>query len=188
LVELPRIRALVLAAGEGRRFGGAKQLAEAGGRPILERVLELAEPYDPLVVLGAHAPAILERLRLPCDRVVLCDGWQEGQAASLRAGVVALGPVEAALVLLGDQPFLTPAVVEGTLERWDPTVCDAVRPSFDGVPGHPVLLGRPVLDAVCTLRGDTGARALLEGFRVRTWEAGGLGDPTDIDTPAQLEV
>jgi CTP:molybdopterin cytidylyltransferase MocA len=53
-----------------------------------------------------------------------------------------------------------------------------------------VLLGRPVLDAVPSLHGDVGARQLLESgaFRVREWQAGGLCDPTDIDTPEQLEA
>ena len=52
-------RALILAAGEGRRFGGPKQLAELDGKPLLQHVLETAAPWDPLVVLGAHADEIL---------------------------------------------------------------------------------------------------------------------------------
>ncbi len=61
-----------------------------------------------------------------------------------------------------------------------------MRTLYGGEPGHPVVLGRRVLDVVPTLRGDVGARDLLRSFRVAGWEAGHLCDPTDIDTPEQL--
>jgi molybdenum cofactor cytidylyltransferase len=90
-------------------------------------------------------------------------------------------------VLLGDMPFVTPQVIAGAVDhlsgRWD-----AVRTLYGGAPGHPVVLGRRVLDAVGGLRGDRGARDLLRAFRVREWEAGHLCDPADIDTREQLEV
>ena len=177
---------IVLAAGAGRRFGGPKQVAPLDGRPLLQHVVDAAP--DPLtVVLGAHAEAVRAALDLEGVNVVVCDGWQEGQAASLRAGVAAVGAVDAAVILLGDMPFVTPQVIAGALDhltaRWD-----AVRTLYGGAPGHPVVLGRRALDAVPGLRGDVGARDLLRSFRVREWEAGHLCDPTDIDTPEQLEV
>jgi CTP:molybdopterin cytidylyltransferase MocA len=186
------IGALILAAGEGRRFGGPKQLATVGGRALIERVVDnvLAVPaLDPVaVVLGARADEIRARADLRGVPVVLAADWAEGQAASLRAGVAALGGVEAVVVLLADQPFITPQVIAGAMDHFAPAACDAVRTTYDGRPGHPVVLGRRVLDAVPGLRGDTGARDLLASFRVRNWEAGHLCDPTDIDTPDQLEV
>ena len=63
----------------------------------------------------------------------------------------------------------------------------AVRATYDGAPGHPVLLERRLLDHVGELRGDTGARDLLIGDHVRVWECGRLCDPTDIDTPERLQ-
>lgn len=175
---------VVLAAGAGRRFGGPKQLAEVAGRPLLAHVLDLAAPYDPVVVLGSYAEAVRPVVG-DAARVVVAADWAEGQAASLRAGVAALGDVDWALVLLGDQPFLTPAVVEAVLDAR--AGADAVRAVYDGVPGHPVVLGRRVLAEVPALRGDAGARALLERFEVQLVEAAGLCDPTDIDTREHLE-
>ena len=177
---------IVLAAGAGRRFGGPKQLATLAGKPLLQHVVDAAP--DPLtVVLGAHADAIRAGVDLDGVDVVICGGWEEGQAASLRAGVAAVEPADAAVVLLGDMPFVTPQVIAGAVDhltgRWD-----AVRTLYGGVPGHPVVLGRRVLDAVPELRGDVGARDLLRAFRVRDWEAGHLCDPADVDTPEQLEV
>ena len=63
---------------------------------------------------------------------------------------------------------------------------DAVRTTYHGAPGHPVLVGRRLLARAGELRGDAGFRDLLEGGRVRRFEAGHLCDPTDIDTREEL--
>lgn len=185
------VAGLVLAAGAGRRFGGPKQLALLGGRPLLEHALAAVTAVEALarvvVVLGARAGDVLAAVDLHGAEPVVCEGWAEGQAASLRAGVAAVGDTGAVLVALGDQPFITPEVVAGVLDRRAAPYA-AVRATYNGVRGHPVLLERAVLDRVPGLRGDVGARDLLHDLPVREWECGPLCDPTDIDTPEQLEV
>ena len=168
-------RALILAAGEGRRFGGPKQLAELNGRPLLAHVIEMAAPYDPLVVLGAYADEIRHTLDVG-DHIVIED-WADGQSASLRAGVAAIGPTDRLLVLLGDMPFVTRDACEAVL-----AVGRCARAAYDGVPGHPVVLDRAALERVPELRGDRGARDLLAGCA--TVEV--AGDPRDVDTPEDL--
>jgi molybdenum cofactor cytidylyltransferase len=185
----PEIGGIILAAGEGRRFGGAKQLAQLNGRPLIEHALEamLAVPaIDPVViVLGARADRIQAETDLRGAEVVLCESWADGQSASLKAGAAALGEVEAAVITLADQPFITPQVIAGVLDQRGRHL--AVRATYDGRPGHPVLLERRLLDHVRELSGDTGARDLLIGDHVRVWECGRLCDPTDIDTPERLQ-
>ena len=185
----PEIGGIVLAAGEGKRFGGPKQVAVLDGRPLLEHAVRamLAVPaLDPVVVvLGAHAGAVREQVDLSGVDVVVCDRWADGQSASLQAGVAALGEVEAAVVTLGDQPFISSEVIAGVLDHRGRHL--AVRATYDGAPGHPVLLERRLLDHVGELRGDAGARDLLSGDPVREWECGRLCDPTDIDTPQRLQ-
>jgi CTP:molybdopterin cytidylyltransferase MocA len=187
----PLIAGLILAAGEGRRFGGPKQLAELRGRPLLEHAVRAMLGVPALrpvvVVLGAAAAEIRAGVDLRGAEVVECPDWAEGQAASVRAGVAALGDVDAALVTLGDQPLITPAVIAAVLDA--ATGGDeAVRATYDGRPGHPVLLSRALLDRVGEVHGDVGFRDLLAGARVRDVECGGLGDPTDVDTRAALEA
>ena len=185
----PEIGGIVLAAGEGKRFGGCKQVAVLDGRPLLEHAVRamLAVPaISPVVVvLGAHADAVRATVDLDGADVVVCERWAEGQSASLQAGVAALGDVEAAVITLGDQPFISPQVIAGVLDHRGRHL--AVRATYDGTPGHPVLLERRLLDHVSELEGDHGARTLLEGPHVHTWEVGRLCDPTDIDTPERLQ-
>jgi molybdenum cofactor cytidylyltransferase len=179
------IGALVLAAGEGRRFGGTKQLAPTGGRPLLEHALAAVTAVSPrVVVLGHAADEIRARVDLQGARPVVCERWQDGQSASLQHGLAALGDVDAVLVLLGDQPGITPEAVAAVLGAGGDE--EAVRATYDGVPSHPVLLRRPLLGRAGELRGDTGFRDLLEGARVRAVEVGHLADPADIDTPEEL--
>jgi CTP:molybdopterin cytidylyltransferase MocA len=183
------VAAIVLAAGAGRRFGGAKQLALLDGRPLLTHVLDQASAVpalDPLiVVLGAHAEAIRAAIDFTGFEVVECPDWAEGQAASLRAGVAALGGAGRAVVLLGDMPYVTPQVIAGALDHHTRRH-DVVRTTHHGRPTHPVVLGPRALAGVPELRGDVGARALFGALRVREWEAGHLFDALDVDTPDQL--
>lgn len=183
-MSVEAVEFLILAAGEGRRFGGPKQLARLRGRPLLQHVVDNT-PAPCTVVLGAYADEVRAAVDLDGVRVVVCEGWAEGVAASLRAGVEAAGDVDAAAVLLGDMPFVTPQVIAGAIDHLGGRY-DAVRTLYRGRPGHPVVLGRRVLARVPTLRGDVGARALLPSFAVRDWEAGHLADPADVDTPEQL--
>jgi molybdenum cofactor cytidylyltransferase len=177
--------ALVLAAGEGRRFGGTKQLADLDGRPLLEHALAAVTAVSPrVVVLGHAADEIRAAVDLHGAEPVLCEDWHEGQSASLRRGLAALPGVDAVLVVLGDQPGITAAAIDAVLAAAGDE--GAVRATYDGVPSHPVLLRRALLDRAGELRGDSGFRDLLRHARVREVEVGHLADPADIDTREEL--
>jgi molybdenum cofactor cytidylyltransferase len=179
------IGGLILAAGEGSRFGGTKQLAPLRGRPLLEHALEAMAGVSPrVVVLGHAADDILARVDLHGASPVVCEDWAEGQAASLRCGLAALGPVDAAVVTLGDQPGITADAIEAVMAPAGDE--DAVRATYRGTPGHPVLLRRALLARAGELRGDSGFRDLLRDATVREVEIGELADPSDIDTREEL--
>ena len=110
------IGGLILAAGEGRRFGGTKQLAELEGRPLLEHPLAAMKGINPRVVVLGHAAEKIRRgVNMHGASVVVCDDWEEGQSASLRAGLAALPGADAVVVVLGDQPGITPAAIEAVV-------------------------------------------------------------------------
>ena len=185
-----RVAALVLAAGAARRYGSAKQLAELEGRPLIEHALEAvaAAPVDErVVVLGAGADAVLEAADLHGARPVVCEDWAEGQAASLRAGLAALDGVEAAVVVLGDQPRVSARAIARVLAARGESAA-AVRATYDGLPAHPIVLERALFSRLAALEGDVGAREVLATVAVREVACDGLGRPDDVDTPEQLEV
>ena len=89
------------------------------------------------------------------------------------------------MITLGDQPFITSQVIAAVIDQADGGH-DAVRATYRGRPGHPVLLGRALLDRAGDLEGDVGFRELLDGPRVLRFEAEHLCDPMDIDTKEEL--
>jgi CTP:molybdopterin cytidylyltransferase MocA len=172
---------LVLAAGEGRRFGGPKQLAVVAGRPLVEHALAALDGLERVVVvLGARAEEIRAGAALSRAEVVVCADWAEGMGASLRAGLAALADADEVVVVLADQPFMTRAVVD----RVRAAPGDAARATYGGAPGHPVVLRRALIARAGELRGDAGFR----GLPMTEVECGDLADPQDIDTQADLEV
>jgi CTP:molybdopterin cytidylyltransferase MocA len=152
---------LILAAGEGVRFGQQpKLLADLEGRPVLEHAVRSQCAVTGLervvVVLGANAAGIMAGVDFLCAEPVICEDWREGIAASLRCGAQALEGADRVIVTLGDQPLVTTEVIERFLE-----VPPGTRATYDGRPGHPVVLGPEQLRAIAGLRGDSGARELL---------------------------
>lgn len=167
------IAAVVLAAGAATRFGSPKQSLLLG--EVLARLAEA--PVDEIVVVeGAHPLGVLEHANV---RVVRCPGWALGPGASLRCGLAALGAdVEEAVVVLADGPDLSPRTVARVVDSWRANGGDVVAASYRGARGHPLLLARPAWDDVPD-----------EGLRVRAPRlvaCDDLGDPGDVDTPADL--
>ncbi|MBV9802402.1 MAG: nucleotidyltransferase family protein [Solirubrobacterales bacterium] len=179
---------LVLAAGAGTRFGErSKLLAELEGRPLLEHAVAaqcaVTELEKVVVVLGAAAEEILGRVDFQRAATVVCSRWQEGQAYSLRCGVEHLtsaGEVSRVIVTLGDQPRVSPELIARFVGEPPGT-----RAVYGGVPGHPVVLGPVQLRAIGGLRGDLGARGLVQGGA--TIECGSSA-VRDVDTPEDLEA
>jgi molybdenum cofactor cytidylyltransferase len=179
------IGGIILAAGEGRRFGGPKQLAELDGRPLLEHAIAAMQAVPAIapivVVLGARAEEVRAGVELADVDEVVAEDWGEGLSASLRAGIDAIGEAGAYVVCLGDQPFITPQVIARfAAER------GTCRAAYRGEPGHPVRLGPAVARRARELRGEAGARELLRD--VRLVECGHLCSSRDIDTRDQLEA
>lgn len=177
---------LLLAAGAGRRMGTPKALVhDADGTSWLRRsVVALTDGGCDrvLVVLGAGADDARGLLGdLPVE-VVVAEDWSDGMGASLRAGLLAVDDVDAVLVSLVDLPDVGAPVVARVLMAGTGRAA-LVRASYDGEPGHPVLIGGDHLaPLVATLRGDVGARPYLATHDVTTVECGDLATGADRDT------
>src|ERR671916_1127961 len=187
-MSAPVLAAVVLAAGGGRRYGMPKALVEYEGSLLVERAVRTARTVcNPvLVVLGAQAVDVWRTADLDGATVLANRDWETGMASSLRTGLDGLrgwpGRVDAALVTLVDMPGMTPEALRAVAAHAAP---DALATAtYDGVRGHPVLLGREHWAGVAaTATGDEGARRYLAGRAVTEVDCTGLADPTDLDVP-----
>ena len=181
-----RVAAVVLAAGESRRFGSPKQLARFGDRTLLERVLDVAAEAG-LKPIVAVVPAWLT----PPAGADQGIHWirnaepQRGMSHSLQLGFAALGvEVGAAVVLLGDQPGLPATSIASVIDRRGSR--PIVAGWHDGHPIPPVLVERRKFTVVAETRGDAGLREILQGLGDDVTRVE-LPASADIDTQADLE-
>jgi CTP:molybdopterin cytidylyltransferase MocA len=182
------VAGLVLAAGGGRRYGMPKALVEYEGSLLVERAVRTARAVcDPvLVVLGAQAVDVWQRADLTGATVLANRDWESGMASSLRTGLEGLrgwpGRIDAALVVLVDMPGMTPAALERMAGHASPGALAVA--TYDGVRGHPVLLGREHWAGVAErATGDEGARRYLASREVTEVDCTGVADPEDLDIP-----
>lgn len=179
------VGALVLAAGRGSRFGGAKLAADLGGAPVIARTLAAvrAAGLPALVVTGAHADAVRAAIGdAPC---VHAADHGLGLSASLRAGLSAApASWDAALVCLGDMPWVRPetmAAVAAALSQ-----ADAVFPTHDGRRGNPVGFQRRIWLRLLEISGDRGAGAMLDALGAAAVPVDDPGVLRDVDRPSDL--
>lgn len=178
------ITGVLLAAGGSRRFGSQKLVARVGGTPIVRHAADaLRSAVDGLVVVvGSDAPLVRDALAGLDARFVENAEWAAGLSASLRSGLFAVQTEsEAAVIALGDQPGLDPALARRVVATWRSSGKPIVATRYRGSRGHPVLLDRAVFAEAAELSGDVGARALMDR------------DPTrvayvDVDQPAPRDV
>jgi CTP:molybdopterin cytidylyltransferase MocA len=177
---------LLLAAGAGSRMGMPKALVHDERGSWLRRGVEVLREggCDPVVVVLGAAPEAADLLD-DSVTVVVAQEWAEGMGASLRAGLAALaglGPdVTSVVVSLVDLPDLVPEVVSRVVGGAGAAAL--ARAAYDGVPGHPVLLGRDHWAGVATAAtGDRGARDYLATADVVLVECGDLASGRDVDT------
>jgi molybdenum cofactor cytidylyltransferase len=162
----PFVSAVVLAAGLATRMGRQKVLLPLDGVPMVRRVVDAAlasRAAETVVVVGHQAAGVEEALAGRPARVVVNDRFAEGMSTSLQAGLAAADPSSAAaLIVLGDQPFVTPQLLDGLIERFAVTRSPIVRPAVDGRPANPVLLSAALFPEIRAQHGDVGGREVVD--------------------------
>ena len=187
------LSALILAAGQSRRFGGAKLRALWNGRPLILWALEaaLAAPVTEVILVWGGDPLILPLL--PPDprlKIVHCEDHLQGMGASLAVGLAAIDPNSAgAYIFLGDMPRV-PIVLMETMAQALAGKFLAIAPQFDKKRGHPVLLSVALFPKLLTLKGDQGAGGVLKdlGEGLILVPAPDDGCLFDIDRPDDLDA
>jgi molybdenum cofactor cytidylyltransferase len=138
-----------------------------------------------VLVLGGYADDILRSVDTRGFAVVRNPDFATGQSSSLRAGLAALPEdIDAAAIILGDQPMVPPWLVDELADHLDPEQHVAVRPRWSDGPGNPVVLSRELFPALRELTGDVGARDVLRANRDRIHDVPvtNRAAPRDVDT------
>lgn len=183
------IWAVVLAAGRSRRMGTQKLLLPFGGITIVESVVGAAleaSLQGVVVVLGADEERVRAKLAPCAVTFAVNEDWERGMFSSVRAGFEALPEkATAAVVMLGDQPFVKPETIDELVARHRETRRGIVLPAHDGQRGHPVLIDTKFKGEILALGPEATLRDVVRAHADEVLEVE-IDDPDvlrDIDTP-----
>ncbi|MEX1038084.1 MAG: nucleotidyltransferase family protein [Acidimicrobiia bacterium] len=188
------VAALILAAGGSARLGRPKQLEPWGGPTLLEHVIERTRefPVDEVwVVIGALSDEMLDQIDFLDANVVENPEWEEGIASSIRVGLDALTQLSrcaSALIVLGDQPDVSPDIVEELLVSHRRSDCRVSVPKYRYNRGNPVVVDRSLWPRLMSLEGDDGAGRLWQAHPEWVNEVwfSEMG-PRDVDTDVDVK-
>ena len=184
------IAAIVLAAGLSRRMGSGKLLAVIEGKPLVRWAVEgIVSLVDDVVVVTQPEDApIREALAGLAVRFATNPRPEDGQGTSIATGAAALAPeTDAALVVLGDQPWLPAAAIPALLAEFRATHRAIVAPVYRGTQGNPVLFAAATFGELRALDGDAGARRIVDRDPARVTRVFIDGEmPADVDTADDL--
>ena len=187
------ISGLILGAGASQRLGPPKQLLPLRGTTMLGWVVDQAQRTDALdelvVVLGRAAEEIRACVDFGAARVVENPVFAEGCSSSYRAGFEALNPrSEAIMIILGDQPGITPDIINALAEEWRGADAPIALCSYRGHKGHPMIFAQSMFDQLKDLHGDKAAWKLVDANSAAVQEVHlELPFPDNINTAEDFE-
>ncbi|BCL38211.1 NTP transferase domain-containing protein [Nostoc sp. MS1] len=191
---MTKIGIIILAAGASKRLGQPKQLLTYQGKPLIQYITEVAinsQCRPIVVVLGAYAEKIEPYLLNLDIHIVDNQQWSSGMASSIGCGlnaIEAIAPdIEALVLMLSDQPFVSLTLINQLIAAYQTTNCPIVASEYSGILGVPALFHKTLFSELALLQGDMGARKII-----RQHEASCLSIPfsegvIDIDTLEDYE-
>jgi molybdenum cofactor cytidylyltransferase len=186
------VHVIVLAAGASRRLGQPKQLVQLQGRPALHIVVSNAVAVAGnavTVVVGANASQLTYLLTHTPASSVVNKQWEEGLASSLRCGLAATpAAADAIMVLLGDQVCVTSDDLKRLLAAWNDQEGVIAAASYAQGIGVPAIFPRAYFSELAQLRGDEGARKVLQRNPDRVVRVPMPNAAIDLDTPEDLQT
>jgi molybdenum cofactor cytidylyltransferase len=186
------IAAVILAAGEGKRFGGPKALARLGGMTFLEIIVgNLQGIVNDIVVVGGSKYDEIEKEanRLGVSSVFNPD-WPMGQFTSLKAGLRAItDDIDAFFVILVDHPLVNPETYIELMNRNLETPQKILIPVYNGRRGHPLIIPARLRNEIVSAPGQSNLRDILKVHSDETIEVlvNDIGILRDIDSRHDLE-
>lgn len=160
------ISAVILAAGKSERMQDCKQLLKIGGKPMIKSVVSSvleSNVDETVVVLGYRAREVADELPGGDIKTVVNPDFEEGMSTSLKSGLKKISAdSNAVLIVLADQPLLETEVINHLINEYERTDHHIVAPIYKGQRGNPVLIDISLKSDLLKIRGDVGAREILE--------------------------
>lgn len=189
---MPRkaIFAIVLAAGSSTRFGRTKQLEPFDGMPLAAVAVRKTESVcgaRTVLVTGKDWQAVADACRPLAGFFVINDDHEKGIASSIACGVRAIAEsADAVLMMMADLPLVTAEHLESLVEAWQNSPQSIVASAFEETLGPPAVFPRRDFDALLKLKGDHGARRVIDANAGRVLSIACEEAAFDIDRPEDL--
>lgn len=192
--EQNNIAIIILAAGVSSRLGYPKQLLGYAGNTLLQYLLLEAlnsKANTCIVVLGAHEDQINRVTDWQSARVVVNNDWKEGMASSIRCGINALVEThpltEGVVFMLCDQPYVTTALLNELMATHQNTGMSIVASKYKDITGAPALFQKSIFPYLLQLKGDTGARSIIQQHLDKVAVVDFAKGIVDIDTTTDYQ-
>lgn len=185
---------MILAAGASTRMGTPKQLLPFQGRSLLRYIAEeaIASCCNPVVVvLGSQA----KRMKLEVDGLALHmvenQQWTDGMGTAISAGMTALTTInpslDAVVIVLCDQPFVSASLIDQLVESSRSTQCPIIASAYANTIGVPALFDRSLFTELRSMNANVGAKYLIKQHAEKVFQVSFPKGAIDLDTPAQYQ-
>jgi molybdenum cofactor cytidylyltransferase len=186
---------IILAAGASSRMNGQpKQLLEFEGKTLLRRATEtaLSSRFRPVVVvLGANAEKLLPEIKDLPVLPAINENWASGMGGSIKTGLSILlaenTDIEATILMLCDQPFVTAETLNRLAETFQKTKKPIAACQYADTLGVPALFAREMFAELSDLQGDAGAKAVIKKRAADLAQTRAPEAAFDVDTQADFQ-
>ncbi|HHH49554.1 MAG TPA: nucleotidyltransferase family protein [Saprospiraceae bacterium] len=188
------IAVIILAAGESKRMGQAKQLLKIGGESLIRNTIILAQKINPIaiqVVLGANKELIEAEIKdLECN-IVYNRNWKKGMGSSLVTALKNLlesaNTPDAILMLLVDQPFISLAHLRALVRTYQSNTSPIIATQYNQILAVPAIFDKSLFKELLELKGDRGARKIIAHHKNKLLAIPFSKASLDIDTPEDFK-
>ena len=195
MIQNAKIGVVILAAGTSSRLGYAKQLVEFKGKSLLQHSIDVSDSLEfdtKILVLGARKDEIESEIDLKGHELEINENWEEGMSTSIRKGVLRSQELENELdhivILLSDQPFVSKDRIEELIQVQLDKNSQATFSEYAGDLGVPAIFSAEVFYDLKELKGDQGAKKLIQDlnldYEIVKFEMGNF----DVDTAEDVEL
>lgn len=187
--SVDKIGIIILAAGSSSRLGQPKQLLKYHGKSLLQNAIDAAvnaDADDVIIVLGANAEQVSKEIDKVKAVTIINSEWEEGMASSIRNGLnelLFISPsTDAVILMVCDQPYVSSNLINDLIKTQKETGKPIVTCDYGETIGPPALFDKSLFHELMKLKGDAGARKIIQHHKNDVAMVSFTKGRIDIDT------